>query len=249
MELIPAHLPPVAATGSSGVFKGQGLQRGRVAMLAGCAQSVLDPGINAAAIRLLNRLGIEVVIAAGAGCCGALTQHMGREVDARMVARRNIHAWGKLRDEGGLDAILITASGCGTTVKDYGHLFRGDVDHPLAEAIGGLALDVSEYLHRIGLPAVTNPPGLKVAYHAACSLQHGQQVREAPKDLLRQAGFDVLEVPDGHLCCGSAGTYNLLQPDIAGELRRRKIASIAGTGRRFGFGGQHWLPATIAGRP
>lgn len=228
-EMIPARLPTAATTDAPGVFKAAGKRRGRVAILAGCAQPVLDPGINAASIRILNRLGIEVVVAAGAGCCGALTQHMGREADARETARRNLRAWQGLRETDGLDAIVVTASGCGTTVKDYGHLFRGDVDQPLAEEISALTLDISEYLLRIGLPAPTERPGLTVAYHAACSLQHGQRVREAPKELLRQVGFSVLEVPEGHLCCGSAGTYNLLQPEIASELRKRKIANIRRT--------------------
>ncbi|TDQ84601.1 glycolate oxidase iron-sulfur subunit [Dongia mobilis] len=230
LDLLPQRLPSAAATDRPGIFGAAGVRRGRVALLAGCAQPVLDPGINAAAIRLLNRAGIEVVVAKGAGCCGALTQHMGREHEARETARRNLHAWAAEADGAGLDAILVTTSGCGTTLKDYGHLFRGDRDEKLARRIAGLARDVSEYLAEIKLPPTTNASGLKVAYHAACSLQHGQRVREAPKDLLRAAGFELCEIAESHLCCGSAGTYNLLQPEIAGQLRARKIANIRETG-------------------
>ncbi|WP_374372095.1 glycolate oxidase subunit GlcF [Dongia sp.] len=229
-DMLPEKLPQAATTDAPGVFKPSGVRRGRVALLSGCAQPVLDPGINAAAIRLLNRAGIEVVVAMGAGCCGALAQHMGREEDARAAARRNLHAWGREMDGEGLDAILITTSGCGTTIKDYGHLFRGDPDEILAQRVAARARDISEYLVAIGLPPARQMPELKIAYHAACSLQHGQRVREAPKDLLRQAGFTVLEVAESHLCCGSAGTYNLLQPEIAGQLRDRKIANISRTG-------------------
>lgn len=229
-DVLPWNLPAPAITDAPGVFPAEGQKRGRVALLAGCAQPVLDPGINAAAIRLLNRAGIEVVVAEGAGCCGALTQHMGREALARASARRNLHAWGREISGRGLDAILVTTSGCGTTVKDYGHLFCGDPDEALAQRVAALARDVSEYLATVTLPPTRGIAGLKVAYHAACSLQHGQRVRDAPKDLLRAAGFTVLDVPEGHLCCGSAGTYNLLQPEIANELRDRKIANIRRTG-------------------
>jgi glycolate oxidase iron-sulfur subunit len=235
-DALPMSLPAPAITDQPGVFKAIGTRRGRVALLAGCAQPVLKPGINAAAIRLLNRLGIEVVVADGAGCCGALTQHMGREHDALATARKTMLAWVQEMEGEGLDAILVTTSGCGTSIKDYGHLFRHDPDVKTAQAVAGITLDISEYLVKLG--TIATPAfgaeqfgvGLKVAYHAACSLQHGQRVREAPKDLLRAAGFDVVEVPEAHLCCGSAGTYNLLQPDFANELRARKLANIAKTG-------------------
>lgn len=229
-DLLPAKLASTAVTDRPGVFKAEGRRLGRVALLAGCAQPILDSGINAAAIRLLNRAGIEVVVADGAGCCGAITQHMGREADALAAARRNLHAWEAEWRGQGLDAILVTTSGCGTNIKDYGYLFRGDPDEPIAKHIAGLARDVSEYLAGIELPKPVLATSLKVAYHAACSLQHGQRVREAPKDLLRATGFTVLEVPEAHLCCGSAGTYNLLQPEIAGQLRDRKLANIRRTG-------------------
>jgi glycolate oxidase iron-sulfur subunit len=216
-------------TDEPGVTLAQGARRGRVAMLAGCAQPVLRPEINAAAIRLLTRLGIEVVVVDGAGCCGALTHHMGLEEPALRAARANIAAWHREIERGSLDAILVTTSGCGTTIKDYGYLFRNDpVWRDRARAVSGRALDISEYLVRLGLPAPVRAAALRVAYHAACSLQHGQQVTEAPKQLLTQAGFEVLSVPEGHLCCGSAGTYNMLQPELSQALRDRKAAHIDG---------------------
>jgi len=210
-----------------GTFSAQGVRRGRVAILAGCAQPVLRPGINEAAIRLLTRLGVEVVVAEGAGCCGSLTHHMGLEDAALASARANIAAWHREIEAGGLDAILVTTSGCGTTIKDYGYMFRADPAwRERAKAVSDRALDVTEYLSRLGLVPVSHPAGLRVAYHAACSLQHGQKVTEAPKQLLREAGFTVLNVPEAHLCCGSAGTYNMLQPELSQALRDRKAAHI-----------------------
>ena len=194
----------------------------RVTLMTGCAQQVLNTDINDATIRLLTRLGCDVVVPEGAGCCGALVHHMGRERESHAQAARNISAW--LSGEG-LDAVVINTSGCGTTVKDYGHMFR---NAPLAEdaaRVSALAVDVSEILERLDFPEGA-PRGIRVAYHAACSLQHGQGVRSAPKDLLKRAGFDVVEPVDSHLCCGSAGTYNLLQPAISDELKTRKVAAL-----------------------
>jgi len=201
-------------------------RRGRVVILRGCAQSVLDPGINAAAERLLARNGVEVVAAPGEGCCGALPLHMGRDHEARALARATIDAWMELVDDG-LDAVLVTASGCGTTIKDYGHLFAEDPAYAeKAKTISALALDITEYLTRLELPPL-EPSGTVVAYHSACSLTHGQRVLLPPRALLAQAGFTVREVPEGHICCGSAGTYNILQPEIALRLRDRKVRNIA----------------------
>jgi len=181
--------------------------------------------INAATVRLLTRLGVEVVVPEGMGCCGALTHHMGREADAHASAATNIRAFlAEARGEG-LDAIVINTSGCGTTVKDYGHMFRVSPLAGDAARVAALARDVTEWVAELGLPEGA-PKGLTVAYHAACSLQHGQGVTEAPKALLRRAGFDVVEPADAHLCCGSAGTYNLLQPELSAELRRRKVATL-----------------------
>jgi glycolate oxidase iron-sulfur subunit len=202
--------------------------KGRVALLAGCVNDVLAPDINGAAIRLLTRLGIEVVIAEGAGCCGSLVQHMGRHEEALAQARANIDAWNAL---GNLDAILITASGCGTTVKDYGFMLRDDpVYAKPAARVAKLAKDVTEYIAALPLAAnsiATNDQAkLVVAYHSACSMQHGQRVVREPKDILSKVGFVVKDIPEGHLCCGSAGTYNILQPDIARRLRERKVRTI-----------------------
>ncbi|MEP4562639.1 MAG: heterodisulfide reductase-related iron-sulfur binding cluster, partial [Nitratireductor sp.] len=187
--------------------------------------------INDAAIRLLTRLGIEVVVAAGEGCCGALVHHMGREADALDAARRNVDAWTAELDKGGLDAIIITASGCGTTIKDYGFMLRLDPAYAdKAARVSALAKDVTEYLAGLDLPEPATPPGLTVAYHAACSMQHGQKIVREPKALLSRAGFAVKEPREGHLCCGSAGTYNILQPEIAARLGERKVKNIEATG-------------------
>jgi glycolate oxidase iron-sulfur subunit len=205
-------------------FKAVGPRKGRVALLTGCVNDVLAPQINAAAIRVLNRLGIEVVVAEGAGCCGSLVHHMGRERQALIQARSNIDAWTAIK---GLDAIVITTSGCGTTLKDYGFMLRADPVYAEKSAkVASLARDITEYLAALPLEADENAPGLVVAYHAACSLQHGQRVTRQPKELLVKLGFVVKDVPDGHLCCGSAGTYNILQSDIARRLRDRKVRTI-----------------------
>jgi glycolate oxidase iron-sulfur subunit len=217
------------ATDRPASFPAQGERRGRVAILAGCAQPVLRPEINEAAIRLLNRLGVEVVVADGAGCCGALTHHMGLEDAAHESAKANIAAWHREIAGEGLDAIVITTSGCGTVIKDYGYLFRTEPDwKDRARAVSERALDISEYLARLGPLPQSERGTMKVAYHSACSLQHGQKVTDVPKALLRQAGFEVVEVPEGHLCCGSAGTYNMLQPELSAGLRERKAANING---------------------
>ena len=231
LALAPSSLPQPTAAARPGVFPAQGGRKARVALLRGCAQSVLDPGINEAAIRLLNRHGVEVVQAAEEVCCGALVHHMGRTHDSHEQARRNIDAWTREIEGEGLDAILVTTSGCGTTVKDYGFMLRLDPDYAeKAARVSALARDISEYLETLELGAPTQGAGLSVAYHAACSLQHGQQVKTAPKTLLARAGFDVRDVAEGHICCGSAGTYNMLQPEISQRLRDRKLANIEATG-------------------
>ena len=227
LALAPRSLPEKKAPPA---VRPQGALRGRVAILAGCAQSVLDPGINEATARLLSRLGVEIVPAPGEGCCGALVHHLGREAAALDFARNNIDAWTRLIDDGGLDAILITASGCGTTIKDYGFMLRLDPAYAeKAARISALAKDITEYLATLDLPAPATAPGLAVAYHSACSMQHGQKITRQPKDLLKKAGFVVKEPREGHLCCGSAGTYNILQPDIARRLRDRKVRNIEAT--------------------
>lgn len=224
LRLAPRQIPPVSRWDDPQVFPPEGARQYRVILATGCAQRALNTDINEATIRLLCRFGCEVVIADGAGCCGALSHHMGRTSESHDWARRNIAAWSRELDQG-LDAIIINASGCGTTIKDYGHMFRHDALAGPAARISELALDVTEFLAKTGIP---NCPasGIRVGYHSACSLQHGQQVRAQPKQLLEQAGFDVVEPADPHLCCGSAGTYNILQPEIAERLKERKARSL-----------------------
>jgi glycolate oxidase iron-sulfur subunit len=222
-------------------------RKGRVAILKGCAQSVLDPGINAATERLLARLGIEVAKVDGEGCCGALTQHMGREEDAKRCAKANIDAWLREIDGQGLDAIVITTSGCGTTIKDYAHMLKADLGYAeKAARVVALTKDITEYLSGLDLPAPKLRTGLSVAYHAACSLQHGQKVTKAPKELLAKAGFVVREPLESHLCCGSAGTYNMLQSDISMKLRDRKVKNIEATGAIIVAAGNIGCMAQIA---
>ena len=221
VAMAPKSVPPVSRNDDPQVFPAKAERRMRVALMTGCAQKALNTDINDATIRLLRRLGCEVVIPKAMGCCGALTHHMGREDEAHGFATANIAAFMAEKRAGGLDAIVINTSGCGTTVKDYGHML-GTAE---AAEVAALAMDVSELLVKLGLPEGA-PKGLRVAYHAACSLQHGQQVKTAPKDLLKRAGFTVVEPADSHLCCGSAGTYNLLQPEISAELKRRKVATL-----------------------
>jgi glycolate oxidase iron-sulfur subunit len=227
LRLAPARrpAPPVDRLGK--VFPAEGARRGRVALLSGCINPVLAPTTTDATIRLLTRHGIEVVIAAGEGCCGSLLHHMGREDKALAQARGNIDAWTRELAGEGLDAIVITVSGCGTAIKDYGFMLRTDPAYAeKAARIAALAVDVTEYLDRIKLAPGPGVGGLVVAYHAACSLQHGQKVTREPKELLSKLGFVVKDVPEAHLCCGSAGTYNILQPALAGKLQERKIANI-----------------------
>lgn len=226
LAMAPKRIPPASRNDAPQAFAAEGPRRMRVALMTGCAQKALNTDINDATIRLLRRLGCEVVVAQGAGCCGALTHHMGKEALAHASAAANIRAWMATRAEGGLDAIVVNTSGCGTVVKDYGHMFRTDPALAAdAQIVAGLAKDISEVLAAIGLPE-GGPKGLRVAYHAACSLQHGQQIKTAPKDLLKRVGFEVVEPADSHLCCGSAGTYNLMQPAISAELKARKVATL-----------------------
>ena len=227
LTMAPGKLPAASNLDRPQVHVAQVPRKMRVAMLTGCAQQVLDPDINAATIRLLTRLGCDVVIAKDVGCCGALTHHMGRESEAMASIRGNVAAWTAELEGEGLDAVVINASGCGTTVKDYGHILADDPNWAgPAKTISDLALDITELLQRLEMPAPRMAQPVKVAYHAACSLQHGQKVVAAPKKLLEQAGFEVMAVPEGHLCCGSAGTYNLLQPELAGKLLERKAGNI-----------------------
>ena len=225
LDMAPSTIPPVSRNDDPQSFAAEGSYRKRVALMTGCAQKALNTDINDATIRLLTRLGCEVVVVEGAGCCGALTHHMGKEHESHGSAARNIRAWTREMDEDGLDAIVINTSGCGTTVKDYGHMFRNDALAEDAARVSAIAMDVSELLMQLDLPEGADK-GTRVAYHAACSLQHGQKIKTFPKDLLKRAGFEVVEPSDPHLCCGSAGTYNLLQPEISGKLKARKVRTL-----------------------
>ena len=227
LALAPQELPPLSDVDRPQVFPAKGVRRLRVALLNGCAQTVLDTRINAATVRLLTRLGAEVVVAEGAGCCGALAHHLGRREESHTFARRNIEAWTREIETGGLDHIVINTSGCGTSVKDYGFMFRDDaVLAHKAAAVSERTADICEVVAKLGFAPQGAPVRRRVAYHAACSLQHGQKITQQPVELLTRAGFEVVTAPEGHICCGSAGTYNLLQPDLAGELRARKVANI-----------------------
>lgn len=225
LEMAPKQVPPVSRNDDPQSFAPKGARKKRVALMTGCAQKALNTDINDATIRLLTRLGCEVVVARGAGCCGALTHHMGKTSQSHATAAKNIRAWAAEMDSEGLDAIVINTSGCGTTVKDYGHMFRGGALAADAERVSTLAMDVSEILMQLDLPEGADK-GLTVAYHAACSLQHGQQIKTYPKDLLKRAGFTIVEPKDAHLCCGSAGTYNLMQPEISKQLKARKVQTL-----------------------
>ena len=230
LALAPARLPGRSPYDKPQTVSPNGTRKGRVALLNGCAQPVLKPGINEAAIQLMIRAGIEVVLPKGEVCCGALVHHMGRKHDALNNARTNVDAWTREIEGTGLDSILITASGCGTTIKDYGFMLRDDPAYAeKAARVSTLALDITEYLTREGIGAVLPKNGITVAYHSACSMQHGQKITDLPKKLLTQAGFTVKDVPESHICCGSAGTYNIMQPDIAVQLRDRKVANILKT--------------------
>ncbi len=230
LALAPGDIPRASRVDRPQVFPAEGPRKARAALMTGCAQQVLSPQINEATVRLLTRHGVEVVVARGAGCCGAMTHHMGREAAALASAKANVTAWGREMEGGGLDAIIINASGCGTTVKDYGFMLRNEPEWAeKAAKVSELTKDLCEFMAELGLGAAVRETGQRVAYHAACSLQHGQKVTAQPKALLGAAGFVVSDVPEGHLCCGSAGTYNLLQPELANALRERKLDNIAKT--------------------
>ena len=234
LEMTPrAKLSRASDVDRPQVFPARGARRARVSILNGCVQTVLDPRVNEATIRLLQRHGVEVVVARGAGCCGAPAEHMGLERRALPFVKANIDAWLIEADEPGcgLDAIIVNTSGCGTSLKAYGHALRLD-DHfkDKAARVSSLTKDITEFLTEHDLLPQQGPRNLRVAYQSACSMQHGQRIVHQPLELLRRVGFSVLEVPDGFMCCGSAGVYNLLQPEIARELKMRKAASIRSVG-------------------
>jgi glycolate oxidase iron-sulfur subunit len=225
IAMAPKQVPPVSRNDDPQSFAPSIARKKRVVLMTGCAQRALNTDINDATIRLLQRLGCEIVIPQGQACCGALTHHLGKTTESHVAAAQNIRAWQGEIDQGGLDAVVINTSGCGTTVKDYGHMFRDTDLAEQAAQISSLAMDVSELLMQLEMPDLEQK-NINVAYHAACSLQHGQQIKTFPKTLLQKAGFTVLEPADPHLCCGSAGTYNLMQPEISSQLKTRKVANL-----------------------
>jgi glycolate oxidase iron-sulfur subunit len=230
LKLAPWLPPSASRFPESGVVPAEGERKGRVALMSGCVDRVVAPRIRDAAIRLLTRHGIEVVLAEGEACCGSLSHHMGREEEAFAFVKNNVDAWTRAIESQGIDAILITASGCGTTVKDYGYMLRLDPAYAgKAARVSAIARDISEYLMQLELRPRVQSKTVRVTYHSACSMQHGQKITREPKALLTGAGFEVRDVPEGHLCCGSAGTYNMLQPEIAARLRDRKIKNIEST--------------------
>ncbi len=227
IDLAPERLPASSKFDGAGVAVTETERKARVILLAGCAQQVLRPEINDATIRLLARRGVDVVVAHGAGCCGAITHHLGMENDAHAHIKQNVEAWQKVMSRGPIDAIIVNASGCGTMVKDYGDILKNDPAYakPAAE-ISALTKDISEFLGEYDLGAPVRFSSLRVAYHSACSLQHGQRVTDEPMMLIEKAGFSVVNIAEGHICCGSAGTYNILQPEMATRLQERKAENI-----------------------
>ncbi len=228
LRLVPKRIPPRSPIEGPKVHKTGGATVKRVALLAGCAQQVLSPSINESTIRLLNRHGVEVVTAKGAGCCGALVHHMGRAEEGHEAARRNVDAWTREIEADGLDAIIINASGCGTSVKDYGFMLRNDPAYASnAERVSAITKDIVEFMSDLGLQNPKPPKPLKLAYHSACSMQHGQQLKDEPKALLEDAGFQVDTPAESHICCGSAGVYNIMQPQFAEQLKARKADNLS----------------------
>ncbi|MEW8505694.1 MAG: glycolate oxidase subunit GlcF [Candidatus Thiodiazotropha sp.] len=225
VEYVPATLPQPSPNVRPQVFPAQRERIRRVALLTGCAQQALNTDINDATIRILCRHGCEVVIPGGSGCCGAVTHHMGKTKESLAAASRNIRAWMKEVDGKGLDAIVINTSGCGTVIKDYGYMFRNESLAQQAATVAGLAMDITELLSEIDLDYKIKP-SMRISYHATCSLQFGQRIRFKPKKLLKSAGFTVLEPRDSHTCCGAAGTYNLLQPEISNRLKLSKLKEL-----------------------
>ena len=221
---------PASKQENKEIYPSAGKTYARVTLLTGCVQRVISPQINDATIDILNRHGVEVIVPKQVDCCGSLNHHLGKEDLAHKSFINNINSWFKWYEEKNLDAILVTTSGCGTTLKDYGYIFRDHPDKELrkkAKIVSSLAKDVTEYLGKnIKLNYVKKDKKFTIAYHSACSMQHGQKIHSQPMDLLKKTGNEIVEIPDGHLCCGSAGTYNLLQDEMAAELLKRKVSNI-----------------------
>lgn len=227
MAAMTRQAPLLPAKPVCGIHAAQGVRRKRIILLNGCVQPVLAPEINAAAIRLLNRLGVEVVVPEAAGCCGAIGYHLGQAQSAKHAARANIRAWAEAGRDEAIDAILITASGCGTQVKEYAHLLRDDDQYKdISAQTSAITMDISEFLFALGLPEARNHDTGRVAWHAPCSLQHAQKQAGKVESLLRSAGYEVLAPRDAHLCCGAAGSYTLLQPEMSARLAAAKTENL-----------------------
>ena len=225
LDMLPPSVPP--AQPLPAVVPAEGTRRGRVALLSGCVQSVLAPNINWATARVLSKLGIEVVIPPEQGCCGALMAHNGEAAAARKLARRNLNVFPE-----DVDAVLTNAAGCGSGMREYGLWFEGQPEEEAARKLAKRVQDVTVYLAALDLPELPPlPEPLRLAYHDACHLAHAQGVTAAPRQLLRKIpNLTLLDVPEAELCCGSAGTYNLEQPELAGRLGQRKAENLLRTG-------------------
>ncbi|MCP5381651.1 MAG: glycolate oxidase subunit GlcF [Kordiimonadaceae bacterium] len=222
--------PPLSNVRAAQLTKARGKPKYRMGLSAGCVQRAVGEHINLATIEFLSNHNVDVVVPPAVGCCGALDEHMGKSKNAIMTAKRYIDGWIAEIEKGNLDAIVINTSGCGTSIKDYGHLFRYDPDYAeKAKLVASLAKDISEAVSEIGIGETQITDKINVAYHSACSLNHGQKIGDLPARLLKDAGFTVSPIKESHICCGSAGTYNITQPEIAGELRERKIKNIEAT--------------------
>ena len=228
MDLMPTFFPKKMLKEKE-IYSPRGKKKiSRVALLTGCVQKEISPQINEATIRILNRHGVEVIVPKKIKCCGSLNHHLGKNEDANIDFVNNINVWYDEYLKGNLDAILSNTSGCGTTIKDYGFIFRNNKEmKKKAQKISELTKDISEYLlDNLKLNFKKKEKNFRIAYHSACSMQHGQKVHSQPIDLLSKTKNEILEIPDGHLCCGSAGTYNILQPKIAKQLLKDKVKNI-----------------------
>ena len=233
LKLMPLSLPNSKYKDKKNYLPEKGKPIARVALLTGCVQRVISPEINDATIRLLNRHQVEVIVLKEISCCGSLNHHLGKKELAHKSFVNNINFWHKEYLDNGLDAIISNTSGCGTTLKDYHHIFRNDKEmKKKAKKISELTMDITEFLDEsldLNFKEVENNRKFKIAYHSACSMQHGQKVHNQPINLIKKTGNEVLDIPEGHLCCGSAGTYNILQQKLAKKLLEQKVKNIKST--------------------
>jgi glycolate oxidase iron-sulfur subunit len=236
LKLMPDKIPSKKIKTQKTYSPQSGKIISRVALLTGCVQRVISPEINEATIRLLNRHNVEVVVMPDIDCCGSLNHHLGKKDKAENSFVKNIKSWHNEYLANGLDAIISNTSGCGTTLKDYGHIFRNDKElKKQAKKISELTKDITEFLdENLKLNIKKNEEKkYKIAYHSACSMQHGQKVHDQPKQLISKTGNEVLDIPEGHLCCGSAGTYNILHQKMAKSLLKNKVSNIEKIGPDF----------------